>query len=224
MGFIADLPFPASYLNINKIALYFQSKQCSGMPSFPSMIPGWYLSTQTIPSTISGGGSLTETFKDTCLAYFNSGGTTPTNQTTLDALATQFTLDWSNWKRATFDYVFNGVCNFLQNPLVDTYEWNYQDDKCDTRCYSYPLNTQIQELGHFDYGNDCLTLKDTGLPNFDGKPYIYLYGPPGICVNNCLQLAKWGLILTDGRLSEIFLNLDSFCATATATSTATGGG
>ncbi len=205
-----------NYLDINKISIYFRTKHCSGPPE--STIPSTYISTSTLNST----GHLEETFHETCLAYFTPGSADPSNKTTLDALTTRFKTDYTNWRRITFDYVFDGICAIIPSPLVDTYEFNYISTKepCSTRIYTYPFNYNIQELGHFDYQGDCANSGDTGLLNWDQGPWISYYGPPGMCVSatstatataqgcGSLQLARFGFMEQDGRLVHKFFQYD----------------
>lgn len=207
----------ASYLDINKISIFFRSKHCSGQPS--ETIPSGYLSTSPVNNNQTG---FTETLKDTCLAYFIPGSADPSNKANLDALTLRFKTDYTNWRKITFDYVFAGICAIAQSPIVDTYEFNYSsiNSPCSTRIYTYPLNYDIQELGHFDYSLDCVNAGDTNLLNWDQAPWICYYGPPGMCVTatstatataqGCgnLQLARFGFMEQDGRLVHRFFQYD----------------
>ena len=95
---------PSNYLNINKIAIYFRSKQCSGSPG--AMFPSGYLST----SNLSQNGSLTETVHDTALAYFNIGTPDPTNQDVLDTLTLNSATDFTNLaKKSILDTYLAGI-------------------------------------------------------------------------------------------------------------------
>ena len=206
LGFFVDTN-PAALCNIGNVAIYYTSKYCAGTPD--QSIPGGYLSTQVTPT---GNGSLTETIKTTCLSYWNPANQTdPTNKTTLDTLTQQFTKDYTNWKKVTFDYVFAGVVNLAPSGLVDVIEFDYLsiEKGCMTRFYSYPLNYTIKNLAHFDYAGDCQNSTDTGQLNWDGKPWIYLYGPPAQCNSGSLQLTRWGLGFMDGRLTEKYISTDT---------------
>lgn len=198
---------PASFCNIGKIALYFPSKYCYGLPS--ATIPAGYLSTQTISAS---SGSLTETIKTNCLSYWNPATpATPTNQTTLDQLTQTFTTDYSNWRKVYYDFVFAGICNLAPSALNDVVEFKYlsENKACYTRAYSYPFNWSVQNLGHFDVTNDCMNSIDTGTLNWDQQPYRSYYGPPGQCSGSQLQLTRYGLIFADGRLQSKFLSTDN---------------
>jgi hypothetical protein len=211
-----------NYINIGKVSLYFNSKQCSGNPDDSPAIPNFYLST----SSINGSqGSLNETIQDTALAYFNSMESMPLNQAVLDLLTGQFELDYSNWKKIHFDFSFAGVLNLKASGLVDTLEIDYSfKDLCKSRFYSYSLDYRVENLGHYDYGNDCqCTNDDLPVPNWDEGPYIAYYAPPLLGSGSTnLQLARWGLMLTDGRLMTKFISFDEVCPSATASCNATG--
>jgi hypothetical protein len=198
---------PAAYCNIGSVAIFYTSKYCAGTPN--QNIPNGYLSTYQLQNT---SGNLTETIKTTCLSYWNPAApATPTNQTTLDTLTQQFATDYTNWKKVTFDYVFVGIAAVVPNALVDVMEFDYLSVKKGnfTRIYSYPINWTVQILAHYDYSNDCPNSTDTGQPNWDQQPYLALYGPPGMCSGNSLQLTRYGLIFADGRLSEKYLSTDT---------------
>jgi hypothetical protein len=205
MGFL-DTSNPASYCNIGNISICFYTKYCYGQPS--QSIPSQYVSTYQITAS---SGSLTEVIKSTCLAYYNPASTaSPLNKTTLDTLTNQFGLDYSNWKKVTFDYVFAGICNLAASGLNDVIEFDYLSEKkgCFTRVYSYPLNYTIKNLGHFDYSGDCVNSIDTGLLNWDAQPYRSVYGPPSICSGGQLQLTRYGIIFMDGRLQQKYISTD----------------
>lgn len=214
-GFLNDSN-PAAYINIGKVAIVYNSKYCSGLPS--DSIPSSYLSTFSI-SASSGG--LTETIKDTCLAYYLvASPSDATNKSTLDSLTQIFAQDYISWKKVTFDITFAGILNLAMSGLYDVVEMDYlsERDICKTRCYSYPLNWTVQNLGHFDYKNDCMNSTDTGDLNWDAQPYRALYGPPGMCATGAsggsasgsgLQLTRWGIIFTDGRLQQKYLSTDT---------------
>jgi hypothetical protein len=212
MGFLVDNN-PAAYINIGKIAIVYNSKYCSGLPS--DTIPSSYLSTFSISAS---SGALTYTIKSTCLAYYDvASPSDATNKSTLDQLTQQFAQDYISWKKVTFDYMFAGIINPVMSGLYDVVEFDYlsERDLCRTRAYSYPLNWTVQNLGHFDYKNDCVNSIDTGDLNWDAQPFRALYGPPGMCSTAAsaasgggLQLTRWGIIFTDGRLQQKYLSTD----------------
>lgn len=207
MGFLVDNN-PAAYINIGSIAIVYYSKYCSGNPS-DMTIPPYYVSTYAL--TASSGG-LTETLKSTCLAYYLvASPSDPTNKTTLDSLTMQFAQDYTNWKKVTYDYTFAGVCALAPCALNDVIEIDYlsERDLCKTRAYSYPLNWTINNLAHFDYSNDCMNSTDTGKLNWDAQPYRAVYGPPAQCVGGNLQLTRWGISFTDGRLNKKYISTDT---------------
>jgi hypothetical protein len=206
MGFLVTNN-PAAYVNIGNIAICYYSKYCAGLPS--STIPNNYISTYNISAS---SGSLTEVIKSTCLAYYNpTSPSDPTNKSTLDQLTTQFGTDYSNFKKATFDFTLAGIAAIAPNALTDVIEWKYisENKACYTRAYSYPLNWTVVNLAHYDYTNDCTNSTDTGQPNWDGQPYRYYYGPPGQCSGSQLQLTRYGLLFADGRLTSKFISTDS---------------
>ena len=196
---------PAAYLNIGKISILFNSKQCSGAPG--DSFPDNYLSTSSVGSVQS---DINETLRSTCLAYFNPLNSSPSNQAALDGLTSQFEQDYTNWRKVHFSYVFAGIINFAQSALVDCYEFSYSSTRetCSTRIYTYPLDWRVHELGHYDYDGDCENLTDTGKPNFNGLPCQYFYGPPSKCVGSTLQLTRYCLMLVDGRLLSTFVSND----------------
>ena len=204
-------PSPAAYTNISKISICYYTKYCSGQPN--QTIPSSYLSTYQL--TIGGnnlGGSLNETIKTTCLAYYDvANPANPMNQATLDSLTQQFATDYTNFKQFTFDMNLAGVCQIAPNALTDVIEWKYLSEKHAnyTRLYSYPLNFMIFNLAHYDYQGDCANSIDTGLPNWDGQPYRYYWGPPGMCSGSSLQLTRYGLLFSDVRLTSKYISTDT---------------
>jgi hypothetical protein len=198
---------PASLCNISKVAIFFPSKYCYGNPS--QTIPNGYLSTYQVSF---GSGTLTETIKSTCLSYWNPANTSdPTNKSTLDQLTQIFAQDYLSWKKVEYDYVFAGILNIAGSGLNDVVEFDYLSEKdiCCTRMYTYPLNWTVQNLAHFDATNDCPNSLDTGQPNWDGQPYREYFGPPAKCVGSSLQLTRYGLIFSDGRLGSKYLSTDT---------------
>lgn len=196
---------PGAYLDINKVGIYFRAKQCSGSPS--STFSN-YQSLQSIPGAA---GAYIEQYSDTCLAYVNPGTADPINKSTLDALTTKFATDTSNWRKLQFDLTLAGICAVVPNGLVQAIEFTYGNEKkqCLTRIYSFPSTFGVHELGHYDYPNDC-TMLSMSVPNWDGAPWIYFFGPPGACVGGNIQLTRWGLIEQDGRLVKKYFSSDTF--------------
>jgi hypothetical protein len=216
MGFL-DSNNPANQINVGKLSIYYLSKQCSGQPS--NVIPSGYLSTQSIPNGPTSSAMpptiQTETFKDTALAYYDVTTSTFTNKTVLDNLTMQVATDFFAWRSQSFDICFDGVVPIAPNALIYDSIFSYSLGECKTRVIAYPLNFDIQELGHYDYADDCLNSTDTGMPNFDGSPYIEMYAPPGGCTSTGvtgssseLYLTRWGIILVDGRLSRKYMSTD----------------
>jgi hypothetical protein len=197
-----------SYLNVGNLQIVFRGKQCAGSPgaSFPFI----YQSTQ---ATNGPSSPLKDEFACTAFAYYNAPTSgDPTNKATLDSYTQQFATDFTNWRKLTFDLVFAGVAVVLQSGLLDTTTFVYGDkgEMPTTRIKTFPFNNTFQELGAYDYTNDCLNTTDTMVPNFDCKPYICVYGPPGACVNGHLQLTRKGIALMDGRLVEKYFSQDTF--------------
>ena len=201
---------PANYLNSSQIAIFFPSRQCGGTPD--QGIPDGYTSMVEVGDGIDS--DVIEGFRDTALSYFDPTqySSDPSNQTILDNLTDKFSLDYTNWRLITFDYVFSQICAIQQSGLVDTYEFTYDNDKCTTRIFTYPFNKRIHELGHFDYSDDmnCDTIQASSgsSPNWDGGQCIYYYGPPSTCVNGALQLTRYCLMLMDGRLNKTYVSTD----------------
>lgn len=179
--------------NVGTAVVVFNGKQCAGNPG--DTFPAQYVSDQKI-----GTGDLTETFKDTALAYYNAPTSgDPTNKSNLDTLAQQFATDWAAWRQTQFDEVLAGVAAIQPTGLADI-EWDLGPDHCSTRFSSSPHNFHVQELGHADNQYDC-TLTAT--------PCIYYWGPPGQCVNGHLQLTRWKECLEDGRIIQRYVSTDT---------------
>ena len=83
-------------------------------------------------------------------------------------------------------------------------------EPCKTTIYTYPLNEDMLELGHYDYMNDCLNLTDTGKLNFDAAPWIEYLSGPGLCTSGNLQLSIWKFMEQDGRLVKKFVSNVTF--------------
>jgi hypothetical protein len=203
-NFFDDSNFGA-FMDINAISIWFLSKQCAGSPG--DSYPNGYLSTSTA-NTFQG--SFNETLKDTALAYFNPTGGEPTNKSTLDNLTNKFATDYTNWRKLQFDYSFAGICRIAPSALVDEYEFSYGDfnNPCSTRIASFPYNEAIQELGHYDYQNDC-TMIGGDLNYLDAKPWIYLFGPPAMCATATgggLDISLYKFMEQDGRVFREYVS------------------
>lgn len=138
----------------SSVSVRFLSRRCSGLPS--ATIPAWYTKEISIASaSIEGieGHPGTKWFHDRALALFAGGGTTPTNKTVLDTLASQIAIDYYNWNKESFDESYPQIISPILDALTDTIEWEYRPNQCITRRHTAPYNGEAEEMMHNDSAN-----------------------------------------------------------------------
>lgn len=172
-----------------KATTWFPGRRCSGLPS--DTIPPWYKSevllsaitftdTNVTPKPLGTSGT-TAIFHDTACALFSAGGTTPSNQSALDALAKQIATDYFDYRSQSYDIVYNGVAAVPPNGLVDLLEVCYGPEDLTTRIQSQPFNGEPEELQHQDPAVSSCTDENNSRKPIAPVPCVYVYSSPETC-------------------------------------------
>lgn len=196
----------------------FRGKRCGGDPWTP--IPPYYESVVALAglgltSTVGFSGS--RSFQDSAVALFTPPATTPTNQATLDALATRIATDYYSWRTIAFDAVYNGVLNVAPNGLYDWVVIDNNPFEVATRLRTPPYDVAAEESAHFD--SSILSCSATLSP----VPGVVMFAPPswqdetptGSAAPGTTTLSIYDMELRDGRLMNLFLEsavYDCSCA------------
>lgn len=201
------MPTGQSSIIPDKFGVRFRGRKCTG--SVTTTVPIFYTKTFNISQIYSDvkGFPGTKWFHDTALAMFAGGGTTPTNQSTLDILAQQIAIDYVNWLLDSFDESYVGIIDPSISGITDTVEWNYTAKGCTTRRYSAAYNSQPEEMMHHDPANSgCV---DAGGNIADQTPCIYVWGPPATCVAGRPTMTRYKICFIDGILTQKYVQTDT---------------
>lgn len=172
MGFdLLDSAYPAvPYINIRNVVIRFPGYRVPG--STTSDTPTYYAG-DYINDPVSSLIDYSLPVADSCRAYFDGSSPDPVNQANLDTLASAVGFGLMEWKKYTFDVVYNGIVTPSQSGYFDTVEFSYLEDDSNTRVYSYPFNFEPQQMNHWDWStgqasgngpNNRFISPSTGIP------------------------------------------------------------
>lgn len=201
------------------ITVCFPVKRCSGDASNDQgneTTPGQYYSITIPASAIPAVNYITSPFNyqiiDTACALYSypyTAPTNPTNQATLQALATQIATDFYNWGSIQFDAVYNDVLGTVPNGLYDYIIIDNTPHEQSTRIKTAPYNSQPELLNHYDPATALSC-------SYTATPCIYYYGPPAFCDSSgALNLTRYQICLLDGRTWSYYVSTDAVGSTGT---------
>lgn len=147
-----------------------------------------------------------EEFSDTAVALFDPMASTPSNESTLQMLANQFTNDYLNWRQTELDLTFTGLCAVAPQGIADSIVFDYgdTDGACRTRITSGPYSSPCQQLGHQIPNPDCSCQDVDPQHTSTWTPYIRMFGPPTLDLTGAVTPNEYLLSLEDGRLKLAF--------------------
>jgi hypothetical protein len=184
------------------VVFKFPTRWCNSLPT--DNIPSVYTisTTPTQPGVALG----TLVFDETALALFTASTslTTPTNQSTLQNLLSQFVLDFLNWQMYQIDEVLAGIASIQPNGILQCIEFSYNQNECYTRLSSLPNWFPVDRLAHqiSTLETDCPTISDEN----SATPCIKWYAPPiETQSGNTTKLDEFLICFQDGRLIETYL-------------------
>ena len=186
------------------MAVRFTGRLCSTNPALT--YPAYYFKTVSLSSLgySDSGFPATKTFHDDALALFDGAVGTPTNQSTLDALATQVAKDYYSWFTTQFDRTYSGVLNVAPVGFYDEIIIDYFEDKTTTRIHTAPYNDAPEEISHHDPAAASCT--NGNWPS----NYVQLYGPNG---SGATSIPVFNIGIADGRIDSQYVRTDNLpCA------------
>ncbi|AGA26033.1 hypothetical protein Sinac_1655 [Singulisphaera acidiphila DSM 18658] len=202
----------------------YRTRRCNGQPS--DMVPAIYKKVVTLEEsgwTGAGNGVQgfdgTKVLHDTVIALFDVGGTPPTNQAALDALAVQLAADHYNWLSVSFDEAFPEIIAPVVDGLTDLIVFSYQIDQVSTRRLSAPYNAQPEEFCHHDLANssckDNLTATPTPIITQKDPGTFEHYGPLATSSSGNLILPVFLSKLQGGLLVQKYSRTDTLACGCT---------
>lgn len=106
------------------------------------------------------GHSGVKTVRSSCTAVFTTaGGGTPTNDSELNALATQLATDWYIWQLGRSDIVYADIVPYTPTGYADTIEWSYDHDTATTRVQRKPWREMESTLPHYSVAGSSVVIK-----------------------------------------------------------------
>jgi hypothetical protein len=184
------------------VLIRFDTRRCGGVPS--DVVPDAYTLTQSI--SLSGVNIGTFSITDRLIATFDPSVslTTPTNNTVLQSLISQFTTDFFAWGQVQFDELLAGIAAVQPNGLIKTIEFKYNSDICYTRISTQPDVFRLDRLTHQDPAleTNCPSNND----NNTSTPCIKWFAPPVPAQSGSnTTLDEFLICFEDGRLTEKYL-------------------
>jgi hypothetical protein len=195
----------------------FRSRRCNGastntVASFYSKVVNLEDITPTdsnVPDDLTGIAGAKHTVRDTAIALFNVGSSTPTNQSVLDTLARKLAQDWFDYTTADVpgDVIYAGITTPEPCALIDSIEWTYRAGDVSTHLQSPPYNESVEEFQHWtDVTTGCT----------DTYPTLVTTKTPCIevtsdwkCVSGHLQVTRKRICLEGGRLTEYVIGVQN---------------
>lgn len=202
----------------NNILFKFITRRC-GLPA-SSAIPSVYTIAQSPSQNGVGIGTMELTCSALALFSPSTSLTVPTNNTVLNQLVQQWSLDYLNWFQVQFDEVLPGINAVVPNGIIQVIEFSYDNNKCFTRISSFPSLMQPDRLAHqiTTLESDCPDTSDSN----SADPCIKVYGPPAQGqTSDTTTIDEFLICFQDGRLVETFLQTviyDCACGSSSSSS------